>query len=378
MSRPIALVVLGVLLAVGCTKPIELEWSFASGSGSRSTPAVTHEVVVFGNEAGYVNAVNRDGSARWRFATTKEVVSAPTVDGPRVYFGSTNYTFYALDLASGRSLWEFATGDRIKGDPTISEGVVYFGSYDGHFYALGAADRRVVWEFPPATPPAPPPAAAKGVAAGPDAGSLVPADLPKGFSYAQPAIAQGVVYIGNLDGNLYALEAGNGALRWKFKTGDGITSSATVLGGVIYFGSNDKKVYALDQATGTQVRWAFATGDAVNAPPLVEGGIVYVGSTDHLFYALDAATGKKLWSASLQGPIYGKAALYKNLVFVGGGPGDGAIYAFDAKSGQPFWKYQTGGKVESDVVVDGDHAFAVGGDGQLLSFKINKTETDHH
>ena len=144
MERPYASVVLGVLLAVGCTKPIEQDWAFASGSGSRSSPAVTPEVIVFGNEAGYVNAVNRDGTARWRFATTKEVVSAPTVDGPRVYFGSTNYNFYCLDLASGRTLWEFATGDRIKGDPTIVDGVVYFGSYDGHFYALGAADRRVI------------------------------------------------------------------------------------------------------------------------------------------------------------------------------------------------------------------------------------------
>jgi hypothetical protein len=30
------------------------------------------------------------------------------------------------------------------------------------------------------------------------------------------------------------------------------------------------------------------------------------------------------------------------------------------------------------VVVDGDHLIAVGGDGQLLSFKINKTELDKH
>jgi outer membrane protein assembly factor BamB len=366
-------------MAVGCTKPIDLEWSFASGSGSRSTPAVTKEVIVFGNEAGYVNAVNRDGTGRWRYATTKEVVSAPTIDGPRVYFGSTNYNFYALDMASGRVLWEFATGDRIKGDPIISEGVVYFGSYDGHFYALGAADKRVVWEFPPVAPPAPPPAAgAKGASPAAVPAPTAPSEVPKGFSYAMPAVSQGVVYVGNLDGYLYALEAGTGTLRWKFKTGDGITSSATALGGVLYFGSNDKKVYALDQATGTQVRWTFPTGDAVNAPPLVEGGVVYVGSTDHQFYALEGSSGKKLWAAQLQGPIYGKAAIYKNLVFVAGGPGDGAIYGFDLKSGQPFWKYQTGGKIEADVVIDGDHLFAVSGDGQLLSFKINKTDTDHH
>ena len=48
-------------------------------------------------------------------------------------------------------------------------------------------------------------------------------------------------------------------LKWKFKTGDWISSSPNVSEGVVYFGSNDKHLYALDIKTGEE-QWKFKTG----------------------------------------------------------------------------------------------------------------------
>jgi eukaryotic-like serine/threonine-protein kinase len=364
-------------LCLGCQKPIELLWAFQSGAGSRSSPALVKDMVLFGNEAGYLNAVDRnDGSSRWRFPTTKEVVAAPVADGTRAYFGSENYSFYALELHSGRAVWEFPTHDRIKGGAALAGGVVYFGSYDGHLYALRAEDRGLVWQFPAAAPG--PLAGVAAVAVATDTGGVVPAALPappKAFSYARPAIGEGLVFAGNLDGLLYALDQKTGALRWSFKTGDGITSSPLLEGGTLYFGSNDHRVYALTGLSGAAptVKWSFATGDQVNASPLLAGGVVYVGGSDKVFYAIDATSGKKLWQQAVGGPVYARAALYQNLVFVGAGAGDGRLYAFDAKSGKPFWTYETGTKVQADLLIDADRLYAVTGDGQLLAFQIHKT-----
>jgi eukaryotic-like serine/threonine-protein kinase len=36
---------------------------------------------------------------------------------------------------------------------------------------------------------------------------------------SSPAVVNGVAYIGSTDGNLYAVDAGCGALKWKFATG---------------------------------------------------------------------------------------------------------------------------------------------------------------
>lgn len=73
-----------------------------------------------------------------------------------------------------------------------------------------------------------------------------------------PAIADGVVYIGSTDGNLYALDQESGKQKWKFKTfaSRQVTSTPTIANGLVYFGGFDGILYALDVQTGT-VKWTF-------------------------------------------------------------------------------------------------------------------------
>jgi eukaryotic-like serine/threonine-protein kinase len=84
------------------------------------------------------------------------------------------------------------------------------------------------------------------------------------------------------------------AVKWKFKTGGKVISSAAVVAGTAYFGSTDSKLYAVDASSG-KLRWAFATDGPVNSSPLLSGGIVYVGSVDGNFYAVEAGSGKLAW-----------------------------------------------------------------------------------
>ena len=77
-------------------------------------------------------------------------------------------------------------------------------------------------------------------------------------------------------------------------------SSPAVANGVVYVGSGDYNVYALDAATGAKL-WSYHTGGAVYSSPTVANGVVYVGSYDYNVYALNAATGAKLWSYHTDG-----------------------------------------------------------------------------
>jgi FOG: WD40-like repeat len=52
-------------------------------------------------------------------------------------------------------------------------------------------------------------------------------------------VADGAVYFGSGDGNLYALDAATGDLRWKFKTGDVVHASPAFVNGVVFVGSWD-------------------------------------------------------------------------------------------------------------------------------------------
>jgi outer membrane protein assembly factor BamB len=71
---------------------------------------------------------------------------------------------------------------------------------------------------------------------------------------------------------------------WKFSTG-GQMGSPTVIGGVVYVGSYDNKIYAFNAKNGAVI-WKYTTGGRVVSCPAVAGGVVYVGSDDSYLYAL--------------------------------------------------------------------------------------------
>ena len=183
-----------------------------------------------------------------------------------------------------RIKWKFPTGDRIVASPVYADGVIYFGGDDGNVYAVDAADGHQLW---------------KRRTGGPVA--------------ATPAIAGGTLYVGSYDGKFYALDTHTGAPRWKFTTGgerrfeakglhglqpkdqtiadpfDVFLSSPVLGGGAVYFGSGDGNLYALDAASGA-LKWKFPTGDVVHASPAYADGVVFFGSWDSYFYAVDART----------------------------------------------------------------------------------------
>ena len=83
---------------------------------------------------------------------------------------------------------------------------------------------------------------------------------------SSPAIADGIVYMGFPDGNVAALDAATGKLKWKYRTNGGIISSAAISGETVYIGSNDGNLYAFDRLTG-QPLWQHEIGAGL--PPLL-------------------------------------------------------------------------------------------------------------
>jgi outer membrane protein assembly factor BamB len=90
--------------------------------------------------------------------------------------------------------------------------------------------------------------------------------------------ADGTIYVGSDDHNLYALNP-DGTQKWTFATGGTVFSSPAVgADGKIYVGSDDHNVYALNP-DGTQ-KWKFATnGRVMSSPAVGADGTIYVGST---------------------------------------------------------------------------------------------------
>ena len=62
--------------------------------------------------------------------------------------------------------------------------------------------------------------------------------------YSSPAVANGVVYVGSWDGNVYALDAKTGAKLWSYDAQYGVESSPAVTNGVLYIGASNGYMYA--------------------------------------------------------------------------------------------------------------------------------------
>ena len=113
------------------------------------------------------------------------------------------------------------------------------------------------------------------------------------FYLSSPAYWDGTVYFGTGGGNVYALDAASGNLKWKFQTGDVVHASPAIADGTIFIGSWDSYFYALDAATGKE-KWRFKTGEdpdihnqvGIQSSAVVADEVVYFGCRDSNFYAL--------------------------------------------------------------------------------------------
>jgi len=166
--------------------------------------------------------------------------------------------------------------------------------------------------------------------------------------FSSPAVAEGVLYVGSSDRNLYALDVNSGELLWKFETGNTVFSSPAVAEGVLYIGSSDKSLYALNANSG-ELLWKFETGADLSSSPAVAEGIVYIGSSDRNLYALNTNSGKLLWKYRTRGEVSSSPAVAEGIVYIGSS--DRNLYALNAKSGKLLWRYRTRGDVRSSPAV---------------------------
>ena len=158
---------------------------------------------------------------------------------------------------------------------------------------------------------------------------------------SSPAVANNIVYVGSYVGNLYAWNAGTGVpiAGFPVSTGGIITSSPAIANGIVYVSSYDGNLYAWNAATGVPVAgFPVSTGSAIESSPAVANGIVYVGSDDYKLYAWNAATGVPVagFPVSTSTVIYwsySSPAIANGIVYVGSYVGN--LYAWNASTGIP-------------------------------------------
>jgi outer membrane protein assembly factor BamB len=190
-----------------------------------------------------------------------------------------------------------------------------------------------------------------------------------GMIVSSPSIFDDIVYVGSMDGKLYAIYAVNGTLLWSYTTGDDIFSSPAIFNNVVYFGSMDGKFYALNAKTGVKI-WEYNVGSYILSSPVVYQGMVFFTADNGRLYALDANTGAFKWSYSTSGAhLYSSPAASSNTIYFG--DWNGKVYALYANNGTLKWSYSTGGIIEGAPTIVNNIVYIGSQDGKMYALYAN-------
>ena len=279
----------------------------------------------------------------WMFATGGRVMSSPAVAERVAYVGSDDGHMYAVATETGEEVWRFETGGAVRSSPAVAGGNVFFSSYDGSFYALDAGSGELAWRFET-------PGERRWRARNLD--GMTPRDEvhvdPWDFYLSSPVVAEGIIYFGTGEGQIYALDEVSGEALWTFETADTVHSSPAIAHATVYVGNMESRLYALDALTGEE-RWHFQAGTETNyynqhglqSSPLVAGDMVYIGGRDGGLHAVNAQTGEEAWKFDTSGSwVLGSAAIHDGKLYFGTSDSF-TLTAADALTGEVLFQSST-------------------------------------
>ena len=277
----------------------------------------------------------------WTFRAHHLLEFPPAVAYGRVYFADNPGTVFAISSSTGETRWTFASGRCTAASPAVADGVVYEAFLN--------------------RPPCNRPAGTKGLT-----GEVVALDATTGAvrwrhvlgpSESSPLVANGLVYVGDWSGWVFALDAKTGRQVWGYQTGGEVKGAVAQSGSRLYVGSYDHHLYALTARTGRLI-WRgsaqerFGGRGTFYSTPAVAYGRVYIGSTDGKVYSFGATSGKVRWSQSTGGYVYGSPAIWNQRILVGSY--SGRFYSLDAATGDVQWEFDAGGPISGSATVLGN------------------------
>lgn len=277
---------------------------------------------------------------RWRFRARTLVEFPPAIGYGRLYFANNYGRLYAVNARTGKRAWKKDSGRCVASSPAVWEHLViqtYLNAppcnrgnekgLRGLVVARFAGFGQFRWQT-----------------------RIAPSE-------SSPVVVDGIAYLGDWSGRVYALYARTGKVKWVFRTGGRVKGAVTVSGDRLYVGSYDHRLYALNRETG-KLLWRASAQQRLGrrgqfySTPAAAYGRVYVGGTDGKVYSFGATTGKLRWSQSTGGYVYSSPAVWRKLVFAGSY--SKRFYAFDAATGDVRWTFKANGAISgSPTVVHG-------------------------
>src|SRR5215475_12012283 len=265
-------------------------------------------------------------------------VSLDIVTANKEAFFQEGDLLYVIDLQTGEAKNKHKFDKEAFTSPVVAGGLLFLEAGNGAFYAFDRRDWKTRWKI-----------------------DKKDYDYGVGLS----AAANGMVYVGSAEriyfvgeevnyirrrpkASVHAVDALTGAQKWMVPI-KGYPTPIAVADEVVYFGDEDKHLFALNAKDGQEV-WRFTASGNIGTPAIMNGRAFFSDEGGNL-YAVDLKSGQATWKAAIKNKVGAYLAAYNNMIYYGGKKN--GIYAVDALTGQEKWVYRTTKLCLEPVVANG-------------------------
>ena len=289
-----------------------------------------------------VVTVELQRTLRWRREAGDPVEGRPGLAPGLVLVGTRGGLFRGLDAATGDERFQVKTEhlSGISGGILVEGSVAYFGGNDKEAFAVDFAK----------TPPA-----------------FLWRKKTVGPVSTMPALAGGLVVVGDSDGRVYAFKAATGDEAWRVELKSPVTADPVVQGDLAIFALADGRLVGLRAADGGTAWTARLAGPAAVLGLDGRGGVV-AGTDATTLDRVDAASGDIAWSTKTDSPVHARPAMHGGSIVALSSQGLLHRFKPDGTPGGP--PTSIGRAVEGGCSILGDTLYAAAEEGTLVAWDL--------
>jgi outer membrane protein assembly factor BamB len=256
---------------------------------------------------------NNTPAEKWIFTEADSSwVAGALIYDDKVFAPNSDGTLYVLDLQDGLStktaLKEIELGGTLWSQPSTDGNLVYVTSVDHHLHAIDPETYELAWPSidlggaAPGTPLIGPDGnvyigsfASEVVKVDPATGKNTLVTSARGWVWGGPVTDGEKIYFGDLEGNLFAIEAATGSQLWSIQPDGPIVGSSLILAENLVFVTESGSVYTVDPEG--KIVWQREVGGQIYTAPVTGAGRIIVAPMQAEFsLAVLDTSGNQVWT----------------------------------------------------------------------------------
>ncbi len=263
-------------------------WSVETSGSQNSTSIVIYKDILFVSDlAGKIYGFDWISGKEIGFEKySGSIPVAPVINGLRMFLLVNNLnerysTLKNYDLTGGKVLTESVIAGSVQNEMLkLSDGIIVL-SDNGELIKFNLVGTRE-WSVPT-----------------------------KVSSKSSPASNGNLILFGNENGELIAISASNGEIKYRKKISDGIEGDLSIDGVNAYFGDNKGNLVSVTVEDGN-INWQFNTKSKILVTPVFDESKIIVGNLAGDIFCLNKSNGKLKWKTSTGGVINTTPLLLQN------------------------------------------------------------------